>query len=82
MTELRRIPAGSRNWILGPFNKSLTLHWNSPVLQQGIALVDLPGVGVLRDVHREVTRYWIREKANALVLIIDHRGFMNRLQKL
>jgi GTP-binding protein EngB required for normal cell division len=59
---------------LAPLIKSLTLHWNSPVLQQGIALVDLPGVGVLRDVHREVTRYWIREKANALVVIIDHRG--------
>jgi GTP-binding protein EngB required for normal cell division len=59
---------------LAPLIKSLTLHWNSPVLQQGIALVDLPGVGVLRDVHREVTRYWIREKANALVLITDHRG--------
>lgn len=59
---------------LAPLIKSLELHWNSPVLQQGIALVDLPGVGVMRDVHREVTRYWIREKANALVLIVDHRG--------
>ena len=59
---------------LAPLIKSLTLHWNSPILQHGIALVDLPGVGVLRDVHREVTRYWIREKANALVLITDHRG--------
>jgi hypothetical protein len=28
----------------------------------------------MRDVHRDVTRYWIREKANALVLIVDHRG--------
>jgi hypothetical protein len=28
----------------------------------------------MRDVHRDVTRYWIREKASALVLIVDHRG--------
>lgn len=59
---------------LAPLIKSLELHWNAPVLSQGITLVDLPGVGVMRDVHREITRYWIREKANALVLIVDHRG--------
>jgi GTP-binding protein EngB required for normal cell division len=59
---------------LAPLIKSLELHWNAPVLSQGITLVDLPGVGVMRDVHRDITRYWIREKANALVLIVDHRG--------
>jgi hypothetical protein len=50
------------------------LNWDTPILRHGITLVDLPGVGVMRDVHRDVTRYWIREKANALVLIVDHRG--------
>lgn len=59
---------------LAPLIKSLELHWQSEVLSGGIVLVDLPGVGVMRDVHREITRYWIREKANALVLIVDHRG--------
>lgn len=59
---------------LAPLIKNLELYWNSPILRQGITLVDLPGVGVMRDLHREVTRYWIREKANALVLIVDHRG--------
>ena len=59
---------------LAPLIKSLALNWDTPILRQGITLVDLPGVGVMRDVHRDVTRYWIREKANALVLIVDHRG--------
>jgi predicted GTPase len=59
---------------LAPLIKSLELNWNTPVLREGITLVDLPGVGVMRDVHREVTRYWIREKANALVLIVGNRG--------
>jgi GTP-binding protein EngB required for normal cell division len=59
---------------LAPLIKSLELGWDTPTLSNGITLVDLPGVGVMRDVHREITRYWIREKANALVLIVDHRG--------
>ena len=59
---------------LAPLIKSLELNWDTPILRHGITLVDLPGVGVMRDVHRDVTRYWIREKANALVLIVDHRG--------
>ena len=59
---------------LAPLIKSLALNWDTPILRHGITLVDLPGVGVMRDVHRDVTRYWIREKANALVLIVDHRG--------
>jgi GTP-binding protein EngB required for normal cell division len=59
---------------LAPLIKSLDLYWNAPVLKHGITLVDLPGVGVMRDVHRDVTRHWIREKANALVIIVDHRG--------
>lgn len=59
---------------LAPLIKSLQIHWNSTLLRDGITLVDLPGVGVMRDVHRAVTRRWIREKANALVLIVDHRG--------
>lgn len=59
---------------LAPMIKSLELNWDTPILRHGITFVDLPGVGVMRDIHRDVTRYWIREKANALVLIVDHRG--------
>src|SRR5262245_41226857 len=54
--------------------KSLTLNWQAPLLSQGVTLVDLPGVGIVRDVHKDITRRWIRERARALVLVVDHRG--------
>lgn len=44
------------------------------LLREGVTLVDLPGVGIVRDAHKDVTRRWIREKARALVLVVDHRG--------
>jgi hypothetical protein len=48
---------------LAPLIKNLTLDWPSSELTDDITLVDLPGVGVVRDVHADVTRKWIREKA-------------------
>ncbi|MFN7922967.1 MAG: dynamin family protein [Bryobacteraceae bacterium] len=59
---------------LAPLIKELDLECDADVLRSGVTLVDLPGVGVTRDVHREETRRWIRERAKAVVLIVDHRG--------
>jgi hypothetical protein len=64
---------------LAPLIKNLTVHWPSASLSKSITLVDLPGVGVVRDVHADVTRKWIREKAHALVLVVDHRGMTEPL---
>jgi GTP-binding protein EngB required for normal cell division len=64
---------------LAPMIKNLTIHWNAPILRDGITLVDLPGVGVVRDVHKDITREWIRDKAKALVLVVDHRGMTEPL---
>ncbi|HYG10431.1 MAG TPA: dynamin family protein [Pyrinomonadaceae bacterium] len=64
---------------LAPLIKNLTLDWPSSELTNDITLVDLPGVGVVRDVHADVTRKWIREKAQALVLVVDHRGMTEPL---
>jgi GTP-binding protein EngB required for normal cell division len=64
---------------LAPLIKNLTLDWPSSELTNNITLVDLPGVGVFRDVHADVTRKWIREKAQALVLVVDHRGMTESL---
>ena len=64
---------------LAPLIKTLLLTWPSPLLSQGATLVDLPGVGIVRDVHKDITRKWIREKANALVLVVDHRGMTESL---
>jgi GTP-binding protein EngB required for normal cell division len=59
---------------LAPLIKSLTLNLPADLLKEGVMLVDLPGVGIVRDVHKDVTRQWIREKARALVLVVDNRG--------
>lgn len=59
---------------MAPLIKNLTIYWPSPVLQHGITLVDLPGVGIMQDAHKDVTRQWIRERAKALVVVVDHRG--------
>lgn len=59
---------------LAPLIKNLTLDWPGSRLARDITLVDLPGVGVVHDVHADVTRKWVREKAQAIVLVVDHRG--------
>jgi GTP-binding protein EngB required for normal cell division len=64
---------------LAPLIKGLTLDWPGAKLPEGLTLVDLPGVGVVRDVHAEVTRRWVRERAKALVLVVDHRGLTEPL---
>ncbi|MBI5649562.1 MAG: dynamin family protein [Chloroflexi bacterium] len=64
---------------MAPLIKNLTIYWPSPILRGGITLVDLPGVGIMRDAHKDVTREWIREKAKALVLVVDHRGITDTL---
>jgi len=59
---------------LAPLIKKLTVHCNSELLKNGLILVDLPGVGVSGDVHKEVTREWVRERADAVILVVKQRG--------
>lgn len=59
---------------LAPLIKKLTIHWPAEILKSGLTLVDLPGVGVLNDLHKDITREWMRTRARALVLVVDHRG--------
>jgi predicted GTPase len=59
---------------LAPLIKEIQVRWPAPLLNTGLVLVDLPGVGVSGDAHKEVTRKWINEKAKAVVLVVDHRG--------
>lgn len=59
---------------LAPIIKSLDVGWEAEVLRDGVLLVDLPGVGVANDEYRRVTTEWIRERARAIVLVVDHRG--------
>jgi hypothetical protein len=59
---------------LAPLIKTLRVTWPSPLLQGGIVLVDLPGVGVDGDVYRDVTRTWITSRAKAVVLVVGRSG--------
>jgi hypothetical protein len=77
--EFERILRDHATGYLAPLIKNLTLDWPNSELTGDITFVDLPGVGVVRDVHVDVTRKWIREKAQALVLVVDHRGMTEPL---
>lgn len=78
-SEFERILRDHATGYLAPLIKNLTLDWPNSELAGDITFVDLPGVGVVRDVHVDVTRKWIREKAQALVLVVDHRGMTEPL---
>jgi hypothetical protein len=70
MAELRIHAAG----FLAPFIRQIELGWPSPVLESGLRLVDLPGVGISSDAYRVVTEKWVREKAQAICLIVHKSG--------
>lgn len=78
LLELRNHASG----FLAPLVKDLTVYWNSPLLASGVTLVDLPGVGISEDVYRDVTRKWVRERAEAVVVVVDHRGITEAVADL
>ena len=59
---------------LAPLIKRLEVGWTADALRDGLVLVDLPGVGVANDEYRHVTAEWIRDKARAIVLVVDRAG--------
>jgi GTP-binding protein EngB required for normal cell division len=78
-SEFRKNLLDHATGYLAPLIKNLTVNWPSPHLNSEMTLVDLPGIGIARDLHAAVTRKWIREKAHALVLVVDHRGMTESL---
>lgn len=59
---------------LSPIIKELSVGWTSDLLEHGVQLVDLPGLGIEGDVYREVSNKWVRDNAKAIVLVVGHRG--------
>ncbi len=59
---------------LAPIIRTLELGWSSDVLQDGLVLVDLPGLGVANDEYRNVTHDWIMKRARGVVLVVDRAG--------
>lgn len=70
MTELREHAAG----FLAPLIERIEVGWPSEVLQSGVELVDLPGVGIAQDAYRDITKRYVREKARAIILVVDRAG--------
>ena len=70
MLELRDHAAG----FLAPLIRHIELGWPSAVLAAGLRLVDLPGVGISSDAYRAVTEKWVRERAQAVCLVVNRAG--------
>jgi GTP-binding protein EngB required for normal cell division len=67
---------------LAPLIKTIRLGWDSHLLIGGMCLVDLPGVGIARDAHRDQTRKWVRDKAQAIVLVVDRAGITESVERI
>ncbi len=59
---------------LSPLIERIEVGWPSKVLESGVILVDLPGVGIAQDSYRDVTKHYVREKARAVVIVVDRAG--------
>ena len=73
-TDFKKTLNEHASGFLAPLIKELRLGWNTPLLTHGIAIVDLPGVGIAQDVHQEHTARWIRERAQGVILVAESRG--------
>jgi hypothetical protein len=59
---------------LSPLIANIEVEWPSDLLSEGITVVDLPGVGVAGDMYRGVTQEYVRNKARAILLVVDRSG--------
>lgn len=59
---------------LSPLIERIDVGWPSEVLKSGVILVDLPGVGIAQDSYRDVTKQYVRDKARAVIVVVDRAG--------
>lgn len=67
---------------LAPLILQLEVGWPSEDVEPGIALVDLPGLGVDGDTYRKVTEKWVREESRGVVLVVDRAGVTESVARL
>jgi GTP-binding protein EngB required for normal cell division len=70
MEEMKDHAAG----FLSPLIERIKVGWPSKLLESGVVLVDLPGVGIAQDSYRDITKHYVREKARAVILVVDRAG--------
>lgn len=68
--DLRDHSAG----FLAPIVRDLEVGYPWDLKETGLELVDLPGVGGSRDSYVSVTEKFIREGAQAIILVVDRAG--------
>jgi GTP-binding protein EngB required for normal cell division len=59
---------------LSPLIERIEVGWPSKLLEAGVVLVDLPGVGIAQDAYRDVTSSYVRDKARAVIVTVDRAG--------
>jgi GTP-binding protein EngB required for normal cell division len=59
---------------LSPLIERIEVGWPSELLEAGVVLVDLPGVGIAQDAYRDVTSSYVRDKARAVIVTVDRAG--------
>ncbi len=59
---------------LSPLIETIQVGWPSEILKAGVILADLPGVGISGDAYRKVTNEYVREKARAVIVVVDRAG--------
>jgi GTP-binding protein EngB required for normal cell division len=59
---------------LAPLIATIRVGWPSELLHAGVILVDLPGVGIAQDSYRQLTKEYVRDRARAVVLVVDRAG--------
>lgn len=59
---------------LAPMIQEMTIHWPSALLENQLEIVDLPGIGILSDVYESTTTEYLRNRAKAVMLVVDSRG--------
>lgn len=59
---------------LAPLILEMSIHWPSELLRNSLELIDLPGIGILSDAYASVTSEYLRNRAKAVMLVVDSRG--------
>lgn len=67
---------------LSPLIRHIEVGWPAQLLRDGLVLVDLPGVGVAGDLYKLETQKYIRERARAVLLVVNRAGLTDSVMDL
>jgi len=72
--DFRRRLRDHASGFLAPLIQEMTIQWPSDLLKNALELVDLPGIGIVSDAYASVTSDYLRNRAKAVMLVVDSRG--------